>query len=473
MSTLGDAPELSLDAPRDEVLARAAALIGEAWSSFDRARPGQPVVDEDLRAMLREPLPDAPEPVTQALEEAALILDESIAQPRPRYFAFVGSSGLPIGVVADALASCFDANLAVYAGAASDIEEQAVRWVGELIGYPVSGGAFTSGGTVSNLTALAAAREHAMPGTRSHGMRDRLPAVYCSEEAHYSVMRAVEVLGIGASNVRAIGLDDRRRMRPDELASAIDRDLADGVTPVAVVATAGTTLTGAIDPIAAIGELCRERRVWLHVDGAYGAAAAALPEMAGVFAGLDQADSVSLDAHKWLYLPKACGVILVRRRADLHDSFAHEENYLPHEQAEPHAVDVTLEYSRPFRALKLWLAFRAHGAEAFRRALRRNLRQARLLYDEIGRHDDLERLAEPELSIVPFRHVPSGVGDADAHNLRLAQELQRDARVYVAPAVVDSAVYLRPCIVNFRTSDADVVAMVEIAREVGNRLAGR
>jgi aromatic-L-amino-acid decarboxylase len=472
MSTVGDVPELQLDAPRDEVLARAAALIGEAWVSFDRARPGQPVVDDAIRAMLREPLPESPEPVTQALEEAALILDESIAQPRPRYFAFVGSSGLPIGVVGDALASCFDANLAVYAGAASDIEEQAVRWVGELVGYPVGGGAFTSGGTVSNLTALAAAREHAMPGTRARGMRDRLAAVYCSAEAHYSVVRAVEVLGIGAGNVRPIALDERRRMQPDALAAAIDRDLADGITPVAVVATAGTTLTGAVDPIAAVGELCRERGVWLHVDGAYGLAAAALPELADLFTGVDQADSVSLDAHKWLYLPKACGVILVRRREDLHDSFAHDEGYLPHERAEPHAVDVTLEYSRPFRALKLWLAFRAHGADAFRRAVRRNLRQAQLLHDEIARHDDLEALNPPQLSIVPFRHVPRGVADLDAHNARLAQELQRDARVYVAPAVIDGAVYLRPCIVNFRTTDADVLALVEIAREVGGRLVG-
>jgi aromatic-L-amino-acid/L-tryptophan decarboxylase len=471
MTATGDAPELQLDAPRDEVLQRAAALIGAAWISFDQARPGQPVVDESLRAMLREPLPDGPEPVTQALEEAALILDESIAQPRPRYFAFVGSSGLPIGVVGDALASCFDANLAVYAGAASEIEEQAVRWVGELIGYPVAGGAFTSGGTISNLTALAAARERAMPGARARGMRDRLAAVYCSDEAHYSVMRAVELLGIGAANVRPIALDGERRMRPDALAAAIDRDLADGITPVAVVATAGTTLTGAIDQIEPLAELCGERGVWLHVDGAYGLAAAGLPEMSGAFAGLDRADSVSLDAHKWLYLPKACGVILVRRREDLHDSFAHDEDYLPHQRMESHAVDVTLEYSRPFRALKLWLAFRVHGAEAFRRALRRNLRQAQLLYEEIGRHADLEALGRPQLSIVPFRHLPAGVADADGHNVRLAQELQRDARVYVAPAMIDGRVYLRPCIVNFRTSDADVRALVEIAREVGNRLA--
>jgi aromatic-L-amino-acid decarboxylase len=451
MSAAGDAPELQLDAPREEVLQRAVSLISQAWNSFDQARPGQPIVDDALRAVLREPLPDTPEPVTRALEEAAQILDESIAQPRPRYFAFVGSSGLPIGVVADALASCFDANLAVYAGAASDIEEQAVRWVGELIGYPVGGGAFTSGGTISNLTALAAARERALPGARAEGMGGLRAAVYCSAEAHYSVMRAAELLGIGAANVRPIGLDGDRRMVPGELAEALDRDRAAGVTPVAVIATAGTTLTGAVDPIAPL--------------------AACLPETGALFAGLDQADSVSLDAHKWLYLPKACGVILVRKREDLHHSFAHDEGYLPHERDEPHAVDVTLEYSRPFRALKLWLAFRVHGAEAFRRAVRRNLRQAALLHELVTAQPDLEALGSPQLSIVPFRHVPAGVADLDAHNARLAVELQRDARVYVAPAAIDGRVFLRPCIVNFRTSDADVAALVEIAREVGEAVA--
>jgi aromatic-L-amino-acid/L-tryptophan decarboxylase len=471
MTAVGDAPALELDAPREDVLLRAAALITDAWRSFDRARPGQPVVDERVRAMLREPLPEASEPVTQALQEAAEILDESIAQPRPRYFAFVGSSGLPIGVIADALASCFDVNLAVYSGAASEIEEQAVRWVGELIGYPVGGGAFTSGGTISNLSALAAARERAMPGTRATGMADARPAVYCSHEVHYSVMRAVELLGIGGANVRALPMDERRRLRPAALAEAIDRDVAAGITPVAVVATAGTTLTGAIDPVGAIADVCTERGVWLHVDGAYGLAAAALPSMADTFTGLDRADSVSLDAHKWLYLPKACGVVLVRRREDLQHSFAHDEGYLPHERDEPHAVDVTLEYSRPFRALKLWLAFRAHGAEAFRRALERNLAQARLLYAEVQRHPDLQPLGEPQLSIVPFRHVPERVADLNAHNARLGFELQQDARVYVAPAVIDGSVYLRPCIVNFRTSDNDVLALVDIAREVGDRIA--
>jgi aromatic-L-amino-acid decarboxylase len=464
---------LRLDAPREQVLARATGLIADAWRGFDHARPGQPEVDETVRALLRASLPADAEPAEQVLEDAARILDESIAQPRPRYFAFVGSSGLEIGVIGDALASCFDPNLAVYAGAASEIEDQAVRWVGELVGYPVAAGTFTSGGTISNLTALAAAREAAIPGVRREGLAGRQAAVYCSDEAHYSIERAVELLGIGTNGVRLVAIDGERQMRPEVLAELIDADLADGVVPVAVVATAGTTLTGAIDPIAAIADVCEARGVWLHIDGAYGLGAAAVPAMRQRFAGLERADSASIDAHKWLYLPKACGVVMVRHARALEATFGHEEGYLPHQQQERHAVDATLEYSRPFRALKLWLAFRAHGAEAFREAIAQNLAQARLLVDEVAGHDDLELLTPaPPLSIVPFRHVPRGVDDLDDHNARLSAALQHDGRVYVAPAEIDGRVYLRPCLVNYRTSDDDVRALVEVAREVGAEIAG-
>ena len=464
-------PSLRLDAPREQVLERAAALIAEAWRGFDHARPGQPDVDADVRALLASPLPEAPTAAEQVLEDAARILDESIAQPRPRYFAFVGSSGLEIGVIGDALASCFDPNLAVYAGAATEIEEQAVRWVGELIGYPVAAGAFTSGGTISNLTALAAARERAIADVRRDGLFGRRAAVYCSAEAHYSIERAVEILGMGSRGVRVVPIDERRRMRAGDLAAAIDADLAAGVIPVAVVATAGTTLTGAIDPISAIADVCAARGVWLHIDGAYGLAAAAVPDMRERFAGLERADSASLDAHKWLYLPKACGVVMVRHPTALETTFGHDEDYLPHQEQRRHAVDATLEYSRPFRALKLWLAFRAHGAEAFREAIAHNLHQARLLVREVSAYSDLELLdTHPPLSIVPFRHVPAGVADLNAHNSRLTTALQHDGRVYVAPAMIDGKVYLRPCLVNYRTSDDDVRALVDVTREVGAAL---
>ena len=463
---------MRLDVSREEVLARAGELIGAAWRSFDQFRPGQPPIGERVRALTALGLPEAPTAALGVIDDAALALDETIAQPRPRFFAFVGSSALEIAVIGDALASCFDPNLAVWAAAATEIEQQAVEWVASFVGFPAGTGSFTSGGTLSNVTALAAARERAIPGARHHGLTGARPALYCSSEAHYSVTRAAELLGIGSDGVRALPIDADRRLSPVAVAATIDADRAAGLVPVAVVATAGTTLTGAVDPIGELADVCAARGVWLHVDGAYGLPAAAAPSAAALFAGVDHADSVSIDAHKWLYMPKACGVVLVRERSALSAALAHDEDYLPHDRDEPHAVDITLEYSRPFRALKLWLAFRAHGAAAFREAIERNLAQARLLHDAIAADAEFEPLCgPPPLSIVPFRHVPPGVADLDAHNALLARRLQDGGQVWVAPARVDGRVCLRPCFVNFRTTDEDVLALLEEARRVGRELA--
>jgi aromatic-L-amino-acid/L-tryptophan decarboxylase len=462
---------LRLDASREEALEYAAKLVAEAWRSFDRFRPEEPPLDERVRQLLLAALPESAVAVREALDDTARILDESIAQARPRYFAFIGSSGLEIGTLADLLAHTYDINLAVDAGAATVLEQQAVRWVGEFIGFPATIGAFTSGGTTSNVTALAAARERALPGSRTAGLGARRVAVYCSAEVHYSITRAVELLGIGSDNLRDLPLDEGRRLRPDALAEAIERDVAKGITPVAVVATAGTTLTGAIDPIDRIADVCAEFGVWLHVDGAYGLPAASVRPQS--FAGLERADSVSVDAHKWLYVPKACSVVLVREEEFLRRTFAHEQGYLPHQQHELHAVDITLEYSRPFRALKLWLAFRAHGASQFRKAIEQNLGEAKLLYGAAGAARDFKTMPDPpQLSIVPIRHAPAGVTDLDAHNAALADAIQADGRVYLASALIDGEVWLRPCFVNFRTTEDDVLAILEVARDLGERITG-
>jgi aromatic-L-amino-acid decarboxylase len=461
---------LRLDAPREEALDHAAKLVAEAWLSFDRPRPEEPPLDERLRELLQSGLPQEQVSVHEALDDAARALDESIAQPRPRYFAFIGSSGLEIGALGDLLAATYDMNLAVDARAATMLEQQAVGWVGEFVGYPVARGAFTSGGTISNMTALAAARERALPGSRAAGLGGLRAAVYASAEVHYSITRAVELLGIGSDRLRDVPIDAEHRMRAELLAETIDQDVADGVTPVAVVVTAGTTLTGAIDPIGPIADVCEERGVWLHVDGAYGLpAASVVPER---FVGVERADSVSVDAHKWLYVPKACSVALVREPAALLETFAHEQGYLPHQQHELHAADITLEYSRPLRALKLWLAFRAHGAAQFREAIRRNLAEAQLLHRAASERRDFETFeAAPHLSIVPVRHTPSGVEDLNAHNQALAEAIQADGRIYLASALIEEKVWLRPCFVNYRTTDEDVLAVLDVAEELGERLA--
>ena len=283
-------PALRLDVPRAEALAHATELIARAWESFDHARPEQPPVDEELRAALAAPIALGPTPCCRRStrwRSCSTTRSRSRGRATSRSSA---SSGLEIAVLGDALASCHDVNLAVVAGAADLVERQTLEWLGQAFGYPVATGTFSSGGTVSTMTALAAARERALPGSRHTGLSGRPGALYASSDVHESVMRAAELLGIGRDRVRAIPIDAHRRMRADACAEAIDADRAAGVAPIAVVATAGTTLTGAVDPVDELADVCEARGVWLHVDGAYGLPAALVESHAPLFKGLARAD---------------------------------------------------------------------------------------------------------------------------------------------------------------------------------------
>ena len=440
---------------RERALDHARDLVLAAWQDFDTARDVEPAVSPELLNVLALPLPESGIDVIAALDETAAALNTSLAQARPRYLAYIGSSGLEIGAIADLLAHSYDANLALDAGAATMIEAQALRWASEFIGFPAAGGSFTSGGTVSNVTALAAAREAALPGSRHTGVVGGA-TVYCSADAHYSICRAVELLGLGSESLRPVPIDGHRRMRPDALAQLINDDRRQGRTPVAVVATAGTTLTGAVDPIGDIADAAEG--IWLHVDGAYGVpAAGVVPEK---FSGLDRADSVSLDAHKWMFVPKACGLVMVRDQAALARTFGHETTYIP---STLNSVDVTLEYSRPLRALKLWLAFRVHGAGEFRAAIRRGLDHARHLRALAADRPGWQVGPEPDLSIVLMRH--EGVDNAE-----LVRALQADGRVFLSHALVDGQTWLRPCFTNVRTSTADVEVLMDVADEIAQTL---
>jgi aromatic-L-amino-acid decarboxylase len=473
VASMSESPPLGLAGADTVALRRLSQELATAWDGFRTARPEEPLPDELLRSLLSEPLPEEGVALQDAIDSAMSVLDRSLAQSRPRYFGFVGGSGLESGVLADALAESFDINMASWSAAATDLERQAIGWLASFLGYPAADGHFTSGGTVSNVTALAAARQRVLPRARIDGLGATQLGVYCSAEAHASIVRACELLGLGSAAVRPLPQRPDRGVEPGAVASAIAADRANRVLPLAVVATAGTTLTGAIDPIDLLADICAEQDVWLHVDGAYGSPAAAAATARDRFKGMDRADSLTVDPHKWLYLPKACGAVLVRDPDILEQTFGHAKSYMPDEDELPNAVDRTLEYSRPFRAFKLWVAFKVHGAERFRAAIERNLGHAQLLYELIEAHPRLRALTgPPTLSVVPFQHVPEDPAvDLDAHNSRLTRRLQRDGRVWVASAVVDGAVAIRPCFVNFRTTDADVQALVDEVLAVGATLA--
>lgn len=456
---------LGIGTDRAHVLKAVTDQILAVWSSFDAPRDDEPEISADLHSWLSAKLPLTSTDAEQVIQQAFEIMDASTAQSRPRFFAYIGSSGLEMGAIADFIASTYDVNQAIDARAASLMDEQTIRWICEFVGYPHQQGVFTSGGMVSNLTALAAARTHALPDSRKNGITKPV-AIYSSEESHYSNTRAVEVLGMGSRSIRTIEIDADHRMKSAALRTQIEADIANGVTPIAIIATAGTTLTGAIDPIDEIADIASEFGIWLHVDGAYGIPAAGTSR-AGLFAGIERADSITIDAHKWLFVPKACSLLLIKDLNLLAETFSHHEAYMPHADMKHNPVDLTLEYSRPLRSLKLWLGLKTHGATAFRTAIESNLELARQTYEIAQQRGNYRLLpSPPQLSIVPVQYLPRGNVDVSEFNAKLCDRIIEDGRFYISPAQIDGQTWLRPCYTNFRTTQNDVVEFFNVIEEI-------
>jgi aromatic-L-amino-acid/L-tryptophan decarboxylase len=455
---------------RRALLAGLMDRIESAWASYEAPRWHEPDVPARLRDAMHDGLPERCCPIDDALDDAVTLLEASVNPGRPLFAAYIGSTGLETGLAGAALALAYDVNLASHAGGAELIEQQALAWVAEFVGVPHRHGAFTSGGMTSNLSALLAAREHALPGSRQNGFDGRRAAVYCSAEAHASVIRAVESIGLGSRQLRWIPIDGERRLRAVDLAAVLARDRATGVVPIAVVATAGTTLTGAVDPIAWIADVCAENRVWLHVDGAYGLPAAAIDSHSGLFTGIERADSLTVDAHKWLGMQKSCSAVLFRDDQALDAAFGHRARYMLQPEGRKNPVDRTLEYSRPLRSLKLWLSFRAYGAATYRSWIEHTITLAARFAGAIESDDSMELLHRPMLTTVCFRHHPRS-GNLDEHNRRLATELNRDGRTHIASASLDGRTCLRANFVNYRTRPEDVDTLAAVVRQIGDELS--
>lgn len=441
------------DAELADLADEAVALAKAYWSSLGE-RPAYPSTSGSRTAELfARPWPEAGRG-GEVLQDFAAIADHS----RPSgggFFGYVFGSGEPVGALGDLLASVLNQNVTSWrsAPAAVTIERSVVGWLAEAVGCAGFAGTLCGGGSAANTMALAMAREARLPANE-HGVRAG-GVVYASEQVHMSIPKAAALLGIGRRNLRIIPVDDEFRMRTDALREAIAADRDGGLTPFAVVANAGTVVSGAIDPLDEIAAVASDQDLWFHVDGAFGALAAlALPER---LSGLALADSLSLDAHKWLYQPLDCGCLLHRHPEAARRAFSHTDDYIRIMNEEPVEAfaffDETVELSRRFRALKLWFSLQYHGRAAYREAIARDLRHAQLLAEAVRGHPDLELLAPVPLSAVCFRH-------RGKNNEAILKRVIARGRVYLSNATVRGRFALRACFVNHRATEDDVRAIM-------------
>ena len=430
-------------------------------------------------------------------EAASLLFEHSLFNGHPRFWGFITSSAAPIGALADFVASAINPNVGgfILAPSATEIERQTIAWIAELIGYRTGcGGLLVSGGNVANLVGFWVGRRVKAPwDVRERGVAggDRELRVYASAETHTWIHKAADLSGLGTEAIRWIEVDSEQRMNVDALRAGIERDRRAGDCPVIVVGTAGTVSTGAIDPLRAIAEVCREHDAWFHVDGAYGAPAAIVPETPADLHALGLADSIAIDPHKWLYAPLEAGCVLVRDPESLRDTFSYHPPYYPDAQHGEEAPTFFHEYgpqnSRGFRALKVWLGIRQAGRDGYERMIRDDIALARELYELADADPELEAVTHG-LSITTFRYVPRDLAIArrdlaaaaspdDAAEQYLArlnrliiERLQTDGEVFVTHAVVGGRYLLRACVVNFRTTRRDIAALVALVVRLGREL---
>ncbi len=425
---------------------------------------------EELHARLSMPPPEHAvsfEEILGGLDRDVLPFVARISHPG--YLAFIPGEGTWPGALGDLIASALNVDTCWWLGSSgpSALELVVLDWFRQWVGYPEeAAGVLVSGGSAANLTALACAREARI------GAMDDQAVVYLSDQTHSSVARAARALGFRPGQVRVIPTDAHVRMRSDALEGAIAADRADGRRPLMVVANAGTTAAGAVDPLHEVSEICRREEIWLHVDGAYGAFACLSERGRAALAGIELADSITLDPHKWLYQPIEVGALLVRDGAALRHGFEISPAYLKDVEAVDREInfsDLGLQLTRTCRALKLWISLRYFGVGAFRQAIDRCLDLALHAQSQIEASTELELMSPASLGVVTFRRHPAGVDDEAALeriNASLAERMEQGGEVFVSTSRVRGRHVLRLCVLNHSTTQREVDRALELAQSL-------
>ena len=479
-------PELDpVDAPVELDTARLHALVAEVRRRMEEEPVLPAATYAELADALGSELPRSGAPFEAVLRE---VEEVAVAYARhnaaPGFFGYVCSPGLPTDPPAHALAAALNQNLTGFSSApgATAIERAVLGWLAALAGLgEEADGLFVSGGSLANLTALGAALHRcAGPELRRTGLAGAAQrfTLYVSEATHFSVERAAVLLGVGTQNVRKLPVDEQQRLVPGLLDEALEEDRKAGARPFCVVGSAGTTTTGAIDPLDELAAVCRRHGVWLHVDAAYGGAALMAPELAPRFAGIERADSLALDLHKWFYLAFDGSALLFRDPEPARRLFYARSDYVQIPEKPPAEQFAFFHYgvevSRRFRALPAFIALRHYGADRLGRLVLHNVRCAEYLAGLVQRHDELELVAAPQLSICCFRFAPpalrAGERRIDELNRAIRDRLQKEGEFYLSATDLDGRPVLRVCILSHTTGARHVEALTQAVARIGREL---
>jgi aromatic-L-amino-acid/L-tryptophan decarboxylase len=427
-------------------------------------RPVQLPEPERTFGELRDSLPQLGEDATRVLDDVCReMIDNGFHVPSANYFGLMNPTPAYIAVLAEALVAALNPQLATLARSqlASKIEQETVRWIGERVGWKGPfGGTFTSGGNEANFSALALGLTSKFPRVMDEGLQsvDGAPIVYASSEAHHSLDKSAGLLGLGRKAVRRIGVSRRIQIKVDELDAAIREDKAAGRLPFCVVATAGTTNSGAIDDLPAVAEVCRSHQLWMHVDGAYGAAAIFSDKHRDLVRGIEQADSITVDPHKWLAMPFAAGVVLTSRPELLKTAFGVTTPYMPKVNAPlpPDNFAISTQWTRRMNSLKLWLTLRIHGRQSYERHIDYQIQLARWFAEQIRASANFELFAEPMLPIfnLHLKNSPSDEEQSAAQHQALVDEVTRDGKQWISTTRVNGQTVIRVMIISYLTEQS-------------------
>lgn len=443
---------------------------------------------KELQAILGDAsLPENGAPVKEIFSRAVgLLFKHSLLNGHPKFFGYITSSPAPAGALADLLAAAVNPNVGanILSPIATEIEKQTVKWLAEFIGVPTSyGGILVSGGNMANFTAFLAARTVKAPKSiKENGISNdsQKLAIYCPKTTHTWIEKAAVLFGLGTKAIRWIRIDADNKMDNAVLERTIIQDKENGCMPLMVVGTAGDVSTGAVDDLRGIAAICKKYDLWFHVDGAYGIPAAVIPDMKFLFAGIEEADSIALDPHKWLYSPLEAGCTLVKDPNHLIETYSSHPVYYnfshDDEPSTQNYYEYGLQNSRGFRALKVWVALQQVGRSGYEKMIGDDIRLSKLLFELADKHSALEAVTQ-NLSITTFRYVPLDMMDDENKerylnelNESLLNTLQRKGEVFLSNALVDGKYCLRCCIVNFRTTSKDIEEVIEIVTREGKAI---